>query len=166
MSEFRWGAGMVAGPARDGLAGGGAWLLLGGPGCSTGSAVMRGRRLAARAMSGAARLAARGVGGRLGVLSWGASTIGWLPCHRDPIAKRGRRVRESAAATGEAAPGEPARRLRIAGPVQLELVSAGDGARPAAVWAGLPEPSRQAVLALLARLIGAGAIAEQEEDDQ
>src|SRR4249920_2882140 len=49
------------------------------------------------------------------------------------------------------------RRLRLAPPVQLELVSAGEGPGPEVVWASLPQRSREMVLALLARLIDTGA---------
>ena len=56
----------------------------------------------------------------------------------------------------------PARRLRLAAPVQLELVSARERPRPEVVWACLPEPSREAVLVLLARLIGSGALERPE----
>ena len=52
------------------------------------------------------------------------------------------------------------RRLRLAAPVQLELVSAGEGLGPAVVWASLPQRSREMVLALLARLIDSGAVEE------
>lgn len=53
-----------------------------------------------------------------------------------------------------------ARRLRLASPVQLELVSAGERPRPEVVWALLPERSREAVLLLLGRLIDSGAVEE------
>ncbi len=53
-----------------------------------------------------------------------------------------------------------ARRLRLAAPVQLELVSAGEGPAPEVVWASLPQRSREMVLALLARLIDSGAVEE------
>ena len=55
----------------------------------------------------------------------------------------------------------PARRLRLAPPVQLELVCEPQASRPE-VWAALPEQTKEAVLVLLARLIDAGAV-EQEE---
>jgi len=51
-----------------------------------------------------------------------------------------------------------ARRLRLAAPVQLELVSAREGPAPEVVWASLPQRSREIVLALLARLIDTGAV--------
>jgi len=54
------------------------------------------------------------------------------------------------------------RRLRLAAPVQLELVSGREGPQPEVVWASLPERSREAVLVLLARLIGSGAVEERE----
>jgi hypothetical protein len=53
-----------------------------------------------------------------------------------------------------------ARRLRLASPTQLELVSAGERPRPEVVWASLPERSREQVLLLLARLIDSGAVEE------
>ena len=52
------------------------------------------------------------------------------------------------------------RRLRLAPPVQLELVPAGEGPGPEVVWASLPQRSREMVLALLARLIDTGAVEE------
>ena len=55
-----------------------------------------------------------------------------------------------------------ARRLRAAPPVQLELVSGGEGAGPGVVWASLPEHAREQVLVLLARLIDTGAVADEE----
>jgi hypothetical protein len=54
------------------------------------------------------------------------------------------------------------RRLRLAPPVQLELVSAGESPGPQVVWASLPQRSGEIVLALLARLIDAGAVEEVE----
>jgi hypothetical protein len=56
----------------------------------------------------------------------------------------------------------PVRRLRLAAPVQLELVSVREGPSPEVVWACLPERSREAVLVLLARLIGSGALEQPE----
>lgn len=56
------------------------------------------------------------------------------------------------------------RRLRLAAPVQLELVLSRQGPGPEVVWASLPEHSREAVLVVLARLIGAGAIDEPTEE--
>jgi hypothetical protein len=58
--------------------------------------------------------------------------------------------------------GTRARRLRLARPVQLELVSGRQGPGPEVVWASLPERSREAVLMLLGRLIDAGAVEERE----
>ena len=55
-----------------------------------------------------------------------------------------------------------ARRLRAAPPVQLELVSGGEGPGPEVVWASLPEHAREQVLVLLARLIDTGAVADEE----
>jgi hypothetical protein len=52
------------------------------------------------------------------------------------------------------------RRLRLAPPVQLELVSGGESPGPEVVWASLPQRSREMVLALLARLIDSGAVEE------
>ena len=54
------------------------------------------------------------------------------------------------------------RRLRPAAPVQLELVSAREGPPPGVVWASLPEQAREAVLVLLARVIGSGTVEERE----
>jgi hypothetical protein len=54
------------------------------------------------------------------------------------------------------------RRLRLAPPVQLELVSGGEGPGPEVVWASLPQRSREMVLALLARLIDTGAVEDVE----
>jgi hypothetical protein len=55
-----------------------------------------------------------------------------------------------------------ARRLRLAGPLQLELLSARQGPEPEVVWGSLPERAREQVLVLLARLIGSGAVEEQQ----
>jgi hypothetical protein len=77
-----------------------------------------------------------------------------------------RGVPEPGAAPAIVAPargeGAPARRLRLAAPVQLELVSAREGRGPEVVWASLPERTREMVLMLLARLIGVGAVEEPE----
>ena len=54
------------------------------------------------------------------------------------------------------------RRLRLAPPVQLELVSGRQGPAPEVVWASLPERSREQVLVLLARLIDSGCVEERE----
>jgi hypothetical protein len=54
------------------------------------------------------------------------------------------------------------RALRIAPPVQLPLLVEDGHADPVEIWCGLPEPTRQAVLALLARLIVAGGSIEEE----
>ena len=51
-----------------------------------------------------------------------------------------------------------ARRLRLAAPVRLELVSADEGPAPEVVWASLPQRSRELVLALLARLIDSSTV--------
>lgn len=81
--------------------------------------------------------------------------------------KDGRAVAESAAGSspGGLAPSSgasaAARRLRLAPPVQLQLVCEREGPRAEVVWASLPEWTREAVLVLLARLIGSGAV-EQE----
>jgi hypothetical protein len=80
-------------------------------------------------------------------------------------------IPEAAASSSErlAGPGGAsalARRLRLAPAVQLELVSGREGAGPEVVWASLPEQSREAVLVLLARLIGAGAVEEREEIEE
>lgn len=50
------------------------------------------------------------------------------------------------------------RRLRLAAPVQLELVLTGERPAPEVVWASLPHHCREIVLALLARLIDSGAV--------
>lgn len=73
---------------------------------------------------------------------------------------------EAAPSPGELGPVRgacgPARRLRLAGPVQLELVCDRQGRGPELVWASLPEQSREAVLVLLARLIDVGAVEEED----
>lgn len=53
------------------------------------------------------------------------------------------------------------RALRIAVPVQLQLLVEDGHADPVAIWCGLPDSTRQAVLALLGRLIVAGSIEEE-----
>lgn len=60
--------------------------------------------------------------------------------------------------------GEPVRGLRIPPPRQLELICVptdGPGS-PADVWAGLPEPTREALLVVLARLIARGALDDEQ----
>jgi hypothetical protein len=47
------------------------------------------------------------------------------------------------------------RRLKLAHPVQLQLVPP-TAPTPKAVWAGLPEPTKDRVLVLLARLVARG----------
>lgn len=54
------------------------------------------------------------------------------------------------------------RRLRIAAPVQLTLVLGEETVRPALVWPGMPDQAQTEVLALLARLIARGVVAEEE----
>jgi hypothetical protein len=54
------------------------------------------------------------------------------------------------------------RKLRIAAPVQLPLDLGGALSSPVHRWLLLPEPARQQVLALLARLIARGVVAEEE----
>jgi len=53
------------------------------------------------------------------------------------------------------------RRLRLAAPVQLPLDLPGAVPTAAERWLLLPEPARQAVLVLLARLIARGVIDEE-----
>ncbi|MGH8777312.1 MAG: hypothetical protein ACRDWI_19990 [Jiangellaceae bacterium] len=53
--------------------------------------------------------------------------------------------------------------LRVAPPCQLQLHPQDPGPDGARVWAGLPEPTREAVLVLLARLIARGAVDEEPE---
>jgi hypothetical protein len=53
------------------------------------------------------------------------------------------------------------RRLRLAAPVQLPLDLPGAVPTAAERWSMLPEPARQAVLVLLARLIARGVIDEE-----
>lgn len=69
----------------------------------------------------------------------------------------------SSAGLERAAGSEPVRRLRVAPAVELELVPEREGPRPEVVWASLPERAREAVLALLARLIDAGAVEREGE---
>jgi hypothetical protein len=54
------------------------------------------------------------------------------------------------------------RALRIAAPAQLTLSYGAE--RVDGRWEGLPEPTRAALLALLARLIAKGVLADGEED--
>ena len=56
------------------------------------------------------------------------------------------------------------RRLRIAPPVQLQLVRPVVPA-PAEVWAGLPEATQGQVLALLARLIARGVVDADTDEE-
>lgn len=80
----------------------------------------------------------------------------------DPDARE--RASDSAVAVvGGGGRSGPVRRLRVAPPVQLELVCGRQGPPPEVVWASLPEPAREAVLGLLARLIGAGAVEQEGE---
>lgn len=58
------------------------------------------------------------------------------------------------------------RRLRVVPPRQLELLSAPDGPGPAVVWATLPEHNRATVLAIFARLIAAGVVDEDEDEEE
>ena len=53
------------------------------------------------------------------------------------------------------------RRLRLAAPVQLPLDLPGAVPLGSERWAMLPEPARQAVLVLLARLIARGVLDEE-----
>ncbi len=50
------------------------------------------------------------------------------------------------------------RRLKLSQPVQLQLVPP-VAPTPVAVWSGLPETTRDRVLALLARLVARGVFA-------
>ena len=56
------------------------------------------------------------------------------------------------------------RKLRIAAPVQLPLDLGGALSSPAHRWLLLPEPARQHVLVLLARLIARGVVDEEAGD--
>jgi hypothetical protein len=53
------------------------------------------------------------------------------------------------------------RRLRITAPVQLSLPV--EPTRPEQLWSTMPEEARARVLALLARLIARGVVAEEVE---
>ena len=53
------------------------------------------------------------------------------------------------------------RRLRLAAPVQLPLDLPGAVPTAAQRWSMLPEPARQSVLVLLARMIARGVIDEE-----
>lgn len=54
------------------------------------------------------------------------------------------------------------RALRLAPSVQLPLLVQDGHADPVAIWCCLPESTRQAVLVLLARLIVAGSVPQEE----
>ncbi|MGH9058414.1 MAG: hypothetical protein ACRDZY_02700 [Acidimicrobiales bacterium] len=54
------------------------------------------------------------------------------------------------------------RRLRIAAPVQLALVLGKETMAAPLIWPGMPEHTQTEVLALLARLIARGVIADEE----
>lgn len=56
------------------------------------------------------------------------------------------------------------RRLKIAPPVQLQLVPPAAPA-PSELWAGLPDATKDRVLALLARLVMRGVLADDEEKE-
>jgi len=56
------------------------------------------------------------------------------------------------------------RRLKIAQPVQLRLVHSVAPTR-SEVWAGLPETTRNHVLALLARIIARGVVTDFEDEE-
>ena len=56
------------------------------------------------------------------------------------------------------------RRLKIAPPVQLQLVPPAAHA-PMEVWAGLPEATKGRVLALLARLVARGVLAADRREE-
>lgn len=102
----------------------------------------------------------------VGVSSWPVSRIRSGPffcgmtitsIKLDPEA-RGRVTGDAAGAGAD----RPVRRLRLAPAVQLELVCEPEGSRREVVWASLPEQTREAVLVLLARLIGAGAVEDED----
>jgi hypothetical protein len=67
-------------------------------------------------------------------------------------------AREHARAGAPVGEGGAGRRLRLAPAVQLALACEPEGSRRVDVWATLPEPTREAVLVLLARLIDAGSV--------
>jgi len=54
--------------------------------------------------------------------------------------------------------GEPVSRLRIAPPVQLELVAGPTSAARPQVWAAMSEPAQGRVVTLLAGLIAKGVV--------
>ena len=60
--------------------------------------------------------------------------------------------------------GEPMRRLNIAQPVQLRLVSLA-APDPTEVWDGLPEVTKGRVLALLARLVARGVVVSDHDEE-
>lgn len=57
------------------------------------------------------------------------------------------------------------RRLRIVAACQLELLPAPGGPDPAGVWAALPERNRATTLAVLARMIAAGIVDDDAEEE-
>jgi hypothetical protein len=57
------------------------------------------------------------------------------------------------------------RRLRIARPQQLELPSDDPGRDAGVAWATLPEPNRDRVLVVLARMIGSGIADDTEKEE-
>jgi len=57
------------------------------------------------------------------------------------------------------------RRLRIAAPIQLSLGLPEMASTPPQRWSSLPEAAQREVLALLARMITAGVVAEEVVDD-
>ena len=56
------------------------------------------------------------------------------------------------------------RRLRIAAPVQLCLDPGMETAGTTSVWAAMPEVAQSDVLAILARLIARGVVADDDEE--
>jgi hypothetical protein len=82
------------------------------------------------------------------------------PAGRDPRLGAGTRIGSPLFVAPTTPGGEPVRGLRIPPPRQLELICRPPDGPDADVWAGLPEATRDALLALLARLIAKGALDE------
>ncbi len=57
------------------------------------------------------------------------------------------------------------RRLRIAAPIQLPLGLPEVASTPTQRWSSLPDAAQREVLALLARMITAGVVAEEVIED-
>jgi hypothetical protein len=62
---------------------------------------------------------------------------------------------------GDSGDRDGGRRLRVAPAVQLELACGPEETRSASVWEAMPAGTREAVLVVLARLIGVGAVEER-----